>query len=109
MMKKVGILSDTHGFLHPRILEFFLDVDEIWHAGDIGNAETVEALEKQKPLRAVYGNIDGYDLRVRFQEIQKFSIEQARVLMMHIGGYPDRYDRKARQLILQNNFQIFEL
>ena len=104
---KVGILSDTHGFLHPRIVNFFKDVDEIWHAGDIGNMNTYQALEDSKPLRAVYGNIDGQDLRIRCPDIHFFQVEQAQVLLTHIGGYPGRYDRKAKELIKQKKPALF--
>ncbi|MFC2102012.1 metallophosphoesterase family protein [Bacteroidota bacterium] len=104
---KVGILSDTHGFLHPRIEPFFKEVDEIWHAGDIGNLETCLALEKMKPLRSVYGNIDGHDLRSGTADHLFFQAEKATVLMTHIGGYPGRYDRKARGLIMQHKPALF--
>lgn len=104
---KVGIVSDTHGFIHPRITEFFRDVDEIWHAGDIGDLETLLVLESVKPVRAVYGNIDGLDLRARCPGNLFFKSEQAGVLMMHIGGYPGKYDLKARELIKQNKPDLF--
>ncbi|MFH1296684.1 MAG: metallophosphoesterase family protein [Bacteroidota bacterium] len=104
---KVGILSDTHGFLHPRIVDFFKDVDEIWHAGDIGSLETYLALEDLKPLRAVFGNIDGQDLRIRCPEVQVFQVEQVQVQMTHIGGYPGRYDRKAKDLLHENKPGLF--
>lgn len=104
---KVGIVSDTHGFLHPRIEHFFRDVDEIWHAGDIGTLSTYQALEDMKPLRAVYGNIDGQDLRLQCPDVQSFQAEQVQVLMTHIGGYPGRYDRKAKELILRDKPGLF--
>ncbi|MBN1199110.1 MAG: metallophosphoesterase family protein [Bacteroidales bacterium] len=104
---KVGILSDTHGFLHPRVLHFFREVDEIWHAGDIGDLRTLHALEKFKPLRAVYGNIDGQELRVYCPKILVFQADLATICMMHIGGYPGRYDREARDLIRQNRPDLF--
>ncbi|MBE0648563.1 MAG: metallophosphoesterase family protein [Bacteroidales bacterium] len=99
---KVGILSDTHGFLHPGLEAFFANVDEIWHAGDIGNMETLIALEKMKPVRAVYGNIDGREVRSVCKERLLFRAEDASVSIMHIGGYPGRYDPKARELIRKN-------
>ncbi len=104
---KVGILSDTHGFIHPRIEVFFREVDEIWHAGDIGNVETFIALNKIKPLRAVYGNIDGHDVRALCPENLFFKAEEADVLMTHIGGYPDRYDQRVRELIRKNRPGLF--
>lgn len=98
-MIKIGLLSDTHGSIPERAPSFFADCDEIWHAGDIGNYSVVEQLCKIKPLKAVYGNIDGDKLRLEFPEIAFFEVEGLRVLMIHIGGYPGRYTQQARQLI----------
>lgn len=106
-MIKIGLMSDTHGYIHPRVPDFFSEVDEIWHAGDIGNQETADALTKIKPLRAVYGNIDGGTLRQSFKEVELFHCEQVKVLMIHIGGYPGRYEPKARKLIEENHPGIF--
>jgi len=63
-VKHIGLLSDTHGFLHERLFSFFENTDEIWHAGDLGNIETADRLLSFRPLKAVYGNIDGQDVRV---------------------------------------------
>ncbi len=98
-MKRIGLLSDTHGHIHKGVYSFFKSCDEIWHAGDIGNIETADTLSKFKPLRAVYGNIDGGVLRSDFQEFLHFKCEDVGVLMIHIGGYPGRYESKARKLI----------
>ncbi len=98
-MRNIGLLSDTHGFFHPRIPKFFSGCDEIWHAGDIGSMEVVDKLEAIATLRAVYGNIDGGVLRKDFPEVAFFTVEGLKVLMMHIGGYPGRYSPKARTLI----------
>lgn len=106
-MKKIGLISDTHGFIHPRVSDFFMDSDEIWHAGDIGNTDTADKLIRLKPLRAVYGNIDGGLLRVTFNEYEFFLCEKVKVLMIHIGGYPKRYDRKAKALIEKYRPKIF--
>ena len=106
-MLQIGILSDTHGFVHPRVLNFFSCVDEIWHAGDMGDINIAEQLRGLKPLRAVYGNIDGRDVRIEYPETQNFCVEQVKVLMMHIGGYPGRYDSKARLLIGQEKPKLF--
>lgn len=100
-------MSDTHGFIHPRVSDFFKDCDEIWHAGDIGNTDTADKLIRLKPLRAVYGNIDGGLLRVTFNEHEVFLCEQVKVLMIHIGGYPGRYDRTAKALIEQHKPKLF--
>jgi len=100
-MKRIGLLSDTHGNLSTRIFKFFETVDEIWHAGDIGNAETADQLSAFKTLRAVYGNIDDHIIRRMFPENQRFFCEEVDVLMTHIGGYPGKYEAKVR-----NQFNI---
>jgi len=106
-MTRIGLLSDTHGYLHPRVFEFFNVCDEVWHAGDIGNIETADRLTQFKPFRAVYGNIDGGKLRVICKENAFFQIEQVKVLMMHIGGYPGRYSPKAKELIARFKPSLF--
>ncbi len=98
-MKQIGLISDTHGWIHPRVFSFFSNCDEIWHAGDIGNIETFDTFKNFKPIRAVYGNIDGGILRKELKEYEFFTIENLRVLMLHIGGYPGRYSEKGRDLI----------
>jgi hypothetical protein len=95
----VGLISDTHGFVHPKIFEFFKDCGEIWHAGDIGNIETAEEFSRFKPFRAVYGNIDGHDIRLSYPLYQSFEAEGLKVLMIHIGGYPGNYNPTALSLI----------
>ena len=92
---KIGLISDTHGWIHPRLFEHFKDCDEIWHAGDIGNIETADTLSRFKPLRAVYGNIDGMPVRVVYEEYLVFKAEEVNVLMTHIGGTPEHYDRRV--------------
>lgn len=87
-MKRIGLLSDTHGYWDERYLKYFEDCDEIWHAGDIGSEEVADRLEAFRPLRAVYGNIDGQNLRLRFPKINRFTLEGSDVLIKHIGGYP---------------------
>jgi len=106
-MKRIGLLSDTHTTLSSRIFKFFQPVDEIWHAGDIGNAETADRLSAIKPLRAVYGNIDDHIVRLMFPENQRFTCEDVDVLMTHIGGYPGRYDPRVRNLIQAKPPQLF--
>ena len=98
-MAHIGLLSDTHGFINPRIIDFFSGCDEIWHAGDIGNIETADTLSALKPLRAVYGNIDGAEIRMSYPKFQVFTCEGVKVMMTHIGGYPGRYEKEARQMI----------
>lgn len=106
-MKKIGIISDTHNILTDEIFKFFKDVDEIWHAGDIGNIEIVDELSSFKPLKAVYGNIDGHEIRQIHPEHQRFKIEDLDVWMTHIGGYPNKYDRKVKPEIFNNPPNIF--
>ena len=95
-MTRIGILSDTHGFWDDRYLKHFENCDEIWHAGDIGSWEVAEKLSAFRPLRAVYGNIDGGDIRQTYPETNRFIIEGTDVLIKHIGGYPGRYDASIR-------------
>ncbi len=106
-MHRIGLLSDTHGWIHPDLFEFYADVDEIWHAGDIGSMEVADRLALFKPLRAVYGNIDGGTLRRTFQEILEFTVAGVDVFMTHIGGTPGRYDTKVRELIRAKKPDIF--
>jgi uncharacterized protein len=106
-MKKIGLLSDTHGFINPGVSDFFINCDEIWHAGDIGNLETASKLAELKPFKAVFGNIDGNDLRLTFREYEVFNCEDVKVLMIHIGGYPGRYSPLARKLIAEHKPKLF--
>jgi len=106
-MIKIGLLSDTHGFIHPRIFNFFDKVDEIWHAGDFGNIETADKLANFKPLRGVYGNIDGQEVRVVHPLHQRFNCEDVNVWMTHIGGYPGRYERYVKPDIYKNPPNLF--
>jgi putative phosphoesterase len=98
-MQRIGLLSDTHGTVNARILDFFTNCDQIWHAGDIGNIETADKLSSIKPFKAVHGNIDGNEIRLCYPEFQIFMCEEIKILMTHIGGYPGRYMRNARQKI----------
>ncbi|MFT4544183.1 MAG: putative phosphoesterase [Bacteroidia bacterium] len=98
-MKRIALLSDTHSYLDPKIKKYLLPCDEIWHAGDIGTLAVTDTLASWKPLRAVYGNIDGSEIRVVHPENQIFTLEGVKVLITHIGGYPDRYNPRVRSLI----------
>jgi putative phosphoesterase len=106
-MTRIGLLSDTHSFLHPKIFEHFNACDEIWHAGDIGSAETIYKLRDFKPVRAVFGNIDGYPVRSLYPEKELFFCEDVKVFMTHIGGYPGRYEKSVRELILTEKPDLF--
>lgn len=90
-MTKIGLLSDTHSYIDPKVYKYFKDVDEIWHAGDIGSVTVTDTLAKFKPLRVVYGNIDNHELRAEFKETEIFTLDGVKVMMTHIGGYPHRY------------------
>jgi putative phosphoesterase len=106
-MIRIGLLSDTHGYLPPQVFHHFADVDEVWHAGDIGSVEVADQLESFKPLRAVYGNVDGGILRIRYPEDLYFTLENVPVFMTHIGGYPGRYAPRVRPLLLQYRPHLF--
>ena len=106
-MKKILLLSDTHGFLDDQILKYVKLADEVWHAGDIGNIDVVDALKKLKPLRAVYGNIDNHLIRAEFPENNRFIIEDVGVLITHIGGYPNRYEKRIKNILIENPPKIF--
>ena len=106
-MKKIGLLSDTHGYWDERYVRHFESCDEIWHAGDIGSIEVADRLAAFRPLRAVYGNIDGRELRLRFPQTLRFEVEGAQVLIKHIGGYPGHYDPSVRGSLLTRPPQLF--
>jgi len=106
-MKKIGLMSDTHSYLHPGVFTHFREVDEVWHAGDIGDTGLASQLEAFKPFRAVYGNIDGADLRIRYPEHLRFTVEDVNVFMTHIGGYPGKYAPGIRQQLLTNTPKLF--
>ncbi len=106
-MKRIGLLSDTHSHMDLDILNFFRDVDEIWHAGDIGNIDVVYQLQAAKTLRAVYGNIDGAEVRATFKEFEIFKSETLNVLLIHIGGYPGKYEKIVKDLFKTNKIDLF--
>ncbi|HKJ78406.1 MAG TPA: metallophosphoesterase family protein [Prolixibacteraceae bacterium] len=106
-MKRIGLLSDTHDFIPERLFSFFEHVDEIWHAGDIGTIQLADKLANFKPLKAVYGNIDGQDIRTVYPQHQRFMCEEVDVWITHIGGYPGRYERYVKPEIYRNPPQLF--
>jgi hypothetical protein len=106
-MKKIGLISDTHSFLDLKVLEFFEEVDEIWHAGDIGDLQVTDALKKIKPLRAVYGNIDDASARLEFPFDLHFELEGFTIWMTHIGGYPNNYVPRVKKLLDEKAPDIF--
>jgi len=104
---RIALLSDTHSHWDDRYEQYFRDCDEIWHAGDIGDIDIARRLQAIAPLRAVYGNIDGTEIRQLFPEVQRFMCEGVDVLMKHIGGYPGKYDRSIRSQIEMRPPQLF--
>ena len=106
-MTRIGLISDTHHYLDEAVFKHFDKCDEIWHGGDFGSAAVAEQLEKFKPLRGVFGNIDGNDLKSRFPEVLKFTCENVKALIIHIGGYPKKYTPLARNEIISFGPKIF--
>jgi putative phosphoesterase len=106
-MRTIGLISDTHGFLDEKVFLHCHNVDEIWHAGDFGTAALADKLSAFKPLRGVYGNIDGQDIRIQFPEYLFFTVENVSVLILHIGGYPPNYNAHAKTLLEKYNPHLF--
>lgn len=105
-MKYIGILSDTHGFLDPQLIKCFSDCDEIWHAGDFGE-DVAGPLQSMKPLKGVYGNIDGTSVRNQFPGELIFTSEGTKVFMIHIGGYPGHYEKGIREQLLLHQPDLY--
>ena len=106
-MKRIGLISDTHNYLDEAVFKHFDQCDEIWHAGDFGTAMVSDKLKAFKPLKGVYGNIDGQDIRSEFPEKLRFKCEDVEVLMTHIGGYPGRYSSLIKNELQENPPQLF--
>ena len=106
-MTTIGLISDTHGFLDENILKHFENCDEIWHAGDIGEMNIAEKLKAFKPFRAVYGNIDGNDIRNIYPEKIHWQCEEVKIFMIHIGGYPPKYTAAVKKEIIESKPQLF--
>ncbi len=107
-MKKIGLISDTHSFMDDRILHYLREVDEIWHAGDIGQYSVIEKLRSlDKPMKVVYGNIDDRKAQEEFPEDLRFDCEGVDVFITHIGGYPGRYNRRVFDIFCKNPPKLF--
>ncbi len=106
-MKKILLLSDTHGYIDDRILHYASQADEIWHAGDIGNLSVTDDLKDLKPVRAVYGNIDNATIRKEFPLNNRFMCEEVDVWITHIGGYPGKYSPPVKEEIRRNPPKLF--
>ena len=107
LLTHIGLISDTHSYLDPTVFEHFKNCDEIWHAGDFGNVEIANELNSFKPLKGVYGNIDGYDIKSLYPEQLVFKCEKVKVMMRHIGGYPPRYNPETKKEFLIHKPQLF--
>ncbi|HNX22118.1 MAG TPA: metallophosphoesterase family protein [Bacteroidales bacterium] len=102
-MKKIGILSDSHGYTHPRLFDFFKECDEIWHAGDMMSDSILTDLQAITKVRAVYGNCDGWDVRSNCKEIEVFDCEQHKVFLKHIVGRPGKYEKEVLAMIQKSS------
>jgi uncharacterized protein len=108
-MTRIGLISDTHGYLDEKVFDHFKNCDEIWHAGDFGGIEIAERLTPISglPLKGVYGNIDGYDVRSVYPEKLVWKCEDVNVFMIHIGGHPGKYAPEVKQQLLENKAGLF--
>lgn len=104
---RIALLSDTHGYLDPKVFKYIEACDQVWHAGDIGTLAVCESLEKVKPVVAVHGNIDGQDIRKIYPKDQRFMCEGVDVWITHIGGYPGRYPPDIKEKITRNPPKLF--
>ena len=106
-MTRIGLISDTHSYLDESVFTHFEPCDEIWHAGDFGALELAQRLSSFKPLKGVYGNIDGNDIQNLYPENLSFQCEEVKVFITHIGGYPPKYNNRVKPLIQENKPQLF--
>lgn len=106
-MRRIGLISDTHHFLDENVFRHFESCDEIWHGGDFGSAEIADRLKAFRPLRGVYGNIDGYDIRSVYPEKLRWQCEEVNVYMTHIGGYPPKYNPAVKKELEADPPQLF--
>ncbi|MEO6539846.1 MAG: metallophosphoesterase family protein [Ferruginibacter sp.] len=106
-MTRIGLISDTHGYLDETIFEHFKNCDEVWHVGDFGSELLAKRIKEKKSLRGVYGNIDGQGIRTQFPELLVFMCEGIKVMMKHIGGYPPKYNPETKKEIMIHRPQLF--
>ena len=106
-MKKILLISDTHGYIDDKILSYCKLADEVWHAGDIGSIEVVDKIKQLKPFKGVYGNIDNHLIRNEFPIDQRFSCENIEVWITHIGGYPSRYSKRISDRLKSEKVDLF--
>lgn len=106
-MTRIGLISDTHGYLDEAVFNHFEKCAEIWHAGDFGSIEIAERLKEKKSLKGVFGNIDGQDIRIEFPEQLIFTCEEVKVMIRHIGGYPPKYNPETKKEMFIHKPQLF--
>ena len=106
-MTRIGLISDTHGYLDENIFDHFNNCDEVWHGGDFGEGGLAKRIKEKKNLKGVYGNIDGYDIRTEFPEQLVFMCEDVKVMIRHIGGYPPKYNPETKRELLIHQPQLF--
>ena len=106
-MKKILLISDTYGHLDPKLIKHINASDEVWHAGDIGDLSVCEEIKKLKPLRAVWGNIDGQKARLEYKEHLVFNCEAVKVFITHIGGYPNKYNPAIKEMLINEKPNLF--
>ncbi len=104
---KIGLISDTHSFLDPKVFNHFQSCDEIWHAGDVGDIAVIEQLKAFKPVRGVFGNIDDQSVRQKYPEKLVFEVEGVKVYMIHIGGTPPRYAKGVKADLKKEKPRLF--
>ena len=106
-MTRIGLISDTHNYLDEAVFKHFEKCDEIWHAGDFGTATIADSLKEFKPLKGVYGNIDGYDIRSFYPEKLVWNCENVKIYMTHIGGHPNKYAAGIKDQLISNQAMLF--
>ena len=106
-MKRILLISDTHGYIDDKILNYCQSVDEVWHAGDVGDIDVIDKIKKLKTLRAVYGNIDNNIIRKELQLDCRFNCENIKVWITHIGGYPGRYNKRISESLKSEKVDLF--
>jgi uncharacterized protein len=106
-MKRIGLISDTHSYLDEQVFGFFEKCNEIWHAGDFGNIELAKKLSAFRPLKAVFGNIDGEDIRAIYPEHITFICEDVKVFITHVGGYPPKYNSHSNPMLKKIKPKLF--
>jgi len=105
-LKKILLISDTHGYIDKKILKYCQLADEVWHAGDVGDIKIIHQIKKLKPLRGVYGNIDNNEIRKELTKDCIFICEKMKVWITHIGGYPSRYKKRVNDLLKTKNIDL---